>query len=89
MNERFARAAAVARVDLAHERDFALARIAIRPSQANFQDREWYIDMASGNCADALDILRVWEQEFPDKMVQATMFGAHYVVSGDFDKASE
>jgi adenylate cyclase len=33
MNERFARAAAIARVDLAHERDFALGRIAIRPSR--------------------------------------------------------
>ena len=33
MNERFARANAIARVDLAHERDFALGRIEIRPSR--------------------------------------------------------
>jgi adenylate cyclase len=33
MDERFDRAAAIARVDLAHERDFALGRIAIRPSR--------------------------------------------------------
>ena len=33
MNERFARAAAVARVDLAHERDFALGCVEIRPSR--------------------------------------------------------
>ena len=58
-------------------------------SQSNFQDCEWYIDMASGNRADALRIMHVWEQEFPDKMVQATMLGARYVVLGDFDKASE
>jgi len=33
MDERFTRAAAIARVDLAHERDFALGPIAIRPSR--------------------------------------------------------
>jgi DNA-binding winged helix-turn-helix (wHTH) protein len=33
MDERFTRAAATARVDLAHERDFALGPIAIRPSR--------------------------------------------------------
>ena len=58
-------------------------------SQSNFQDCEWYIDVASGNRADALRIMHLWEQEFPDKMVQATMFGARYVVLGDFDRASE
>lgn len=58
-------------------------------SQSNFQDCEWYIDVASGNRADALRIMHLWEQEFPDKMVQAAMFGARYVVLGDFDRASE
>ena len=32
MNDRFARAGAIARVDLAHEPDFLLGRIEVRPS---------------------------------------------------------
>jgi hypothetical protein len=32
MNERFSRAAAVARVDLAHEPDFTLGHVTVRPA---------------------------------------------------------
>src|ERR1700691_5721401 len=41
MNERFARAGAVARVDLAHEPDFVLGAIEVRPSLRELAGDGW------------------------------------------------
>src|ERR1700683_4597588 len=41
MNERFARAGAVARVDLAHEPDFALGAIEVHPSLRELAGNGW------------------------------------------------
>ncbi|HEX4079286.1 MAG TPA: winged helix-turn-helix domain-containing protein [Rhizomicrobium sp.] len=41
MNDRFARAGAIARVDLAHEPDFALGRIEVRPSLRELAGEGW------------------------------------------------
>lgn len=41
MNDRFARAGAIARVDLAHEPDFALGRIEVRPSLRELAGEDW------------------------------------------------
>lgn len=41
MNDRFARAGAIARVDLAHEPDFVLGRIEVRPSLRELAGDDW------------------------------------------------
>ena len=41
MNDRFARAGAIARVHLAHEPDFALGRIEVRPSLRELAGADW------------------------------------------------
>jgi TolB-like protein/DNA-binding winged helix-turn-helix (wHTH) protein len=41
MNDRFARAGAIARVDLAHEPDFLLGRIEVRPSLRELAGESW------------------------------------------------
>ena len=58
-------------------------------SQTNFQACGWSIDIATGNRADALRLLHIWESEFPDKFADVKLIASDYVLLGNFDRATD
>lgn len=58
-------------------------------AQDDSQNCEWYVDLATGNFAEARKLSQFWDAEFPDKQVSAGSLAYYNVLLGDFDRASE